>query len=43
MRIQLEDGTQIEFGSILEPTASFEDYLMKGRDMILRILASYDG
>jgi hypothetical protein len=40
MRIQLQDGTRIEYGSRYEPTASFEDYLMKGRDMLLRILAS---
>ncbi len=42
MRVQLEDGTQIEFGSRYEPTARFEDYLIKGRDMLLQILASYE-
>ena len=38
MIVRLEDGTRIEYGSILEPTANFEDYLMKGRDMLLQIL-----
>jgi hypothetical protein len=42
MRIQLQDGTRIEYGSRYEPTASYEDYLMKGRDMLLRIIASYE-
>jgi hypothetical protein len=42
MRVQLQDGTQIEFGSRYETTASFEDYLMKGRGMLLQILASYE-
>ncbi|MGB3714818.1 MAG: hypothetical protein WA996_10350 [Candidatus Promineifilaceae bacterium] len=42
MRIELEDGTQVEFGSRYEPTASFEDYLMKGKPMLHQILASYE-
>ena len=39
--IALEDGTRIEYGARPEPTASYEDYLMKGKDMLLQILASY--
>jgi len=42
MRVGLDDGTQIEYGARHEPTATFEDYLMKGRDMLLQILASYE-
>jgi hypothetical protein len=42
MIIELEDGTRIEYGARYEPTATFEDYLMKGRDMLLEILASYE-
>jgi len=40
--VVLEDGTRIEYGARPEPTASYKDYLMKGRDMLLQILASYE-
>jgi hypothetical protein len=40
-RINLADGTVIEYGARPEPTASYQDYLMKGKPMLLRILASY--
>ena len=40
--IELEDGTVIEYGARPEPTASYEDYLMKGKEMLLQILASYE-
>jgi len=42
MTFKLEDGTRIEFGSRHESTASFEDYLMKGKPMLQQILASYE-
>jgi hypothetical protein len=42
MRVVLDDGTQIEYGARHDPTATFEDYLIKGRDMLLQILASYE-
>ncbi len=42
MRVGLDDGTQIEYGARHDPTATFEDYLIKGRDMLLQILASYE-
>jgi hypothetical protein len=42
MIIELEDGTRIEYGARYEPTATYKDYLMKGRDMLLEILASYE-
>jgi len=40
--VVLEDGTRSEYGARPEPTASYKDYLMKGRDMLLQILASYE-
>jgi hypothetical protein len=40
--IKMEDGTRIEFGSRHETTANFEDYLMKGKQTLLQILASYE-
>jgi hypothetical protein len=40
--VVLEDGTRIEYGARSEPTASYQDYLVKGRDMLLQILASYE-
>jgi hypothetical protein len=40
--IALEDSTRIEYGARPEPTASYEDYLTKGKEMLLQILASYE-
>ena len=42
MRVVLDDGTQIEYGARHEPTATFEDYLTKGKAMLLQILTSYE-
>jgi hypothetical protein len=42
MTIKMEDSTRIEFGSRHDTTASFEDYLMKGKPMLHQILASYE-
>jgi len=39
--VQLADGARIEYGSIPRADATYEDYLMKGKSMLLRILASY--
>jgi len=37
----LDDGTRIEFGSRPVDGATFEDYLMKGRPLLLEILETY--
>jgi hypothetical protein len=37
----LEDGTRIEFGSRPAADATFEDYLMKGRPLLLSIIETY--
>ncbi len=42
MRIVLDDGTQIEYGSMHKPPATFADYLAKGKATLLQILASYE-
>jgi hypothetical protein len=42
LAVELEDGTVIEYGARPEPTATYEDYLMKGKGMLLHILASYE-
>lgn len=42
MIIELEDGTRIEYGARYEPTATYADYLMKGKDMLRRIVASFE-
>jgi len=38
----LENGLRIEFGSMPRTDASYSDYLMKGRDVLLPILASIE-
>ena len=37
----LEDGTRIEFGARPVADATFEDYLMKGRPLLLSIIETY--
>jgi hypothetical protein len=37
----LPDGTRIEYGCLPREDATFEDYLMKGKEMILQILQTY--
>jgi putative hemolysin len=39
--IQLADGARIEYGSVPRADATYEDYVVKGKGMLLRILASY--
>ena len=38
----LEDGTRIEYGARPVNDATYEDYLMKGKGMLLQILATYE-
>ena len=38
----LEDGTRIEYGARPVSDANYEDYLMKGKGMVLQILATYE-
>ena len=39
--IQLEDGTVIRYGSFPRHDATYEDYMMKTRETLLQILATY--
>lgn len=39
--VQLEDGTQIIYGSGVNPNATYEDYLMKTRDILEQIVSTY--
>jgi len=41
VRLTLDDGTRIEFGARPVPNATFDDYLMKGRPLLLSILETY--
>jgi hypothetical protein len=41
VRFTLEDGTRIEFGARPVADATYEDYLMKGRPLLLSILETY--
>jgi hypothetical protein len=41
-RIELGDGTVIRFGSTPREDATYEDYLMKTKEMLLQIIASYE-
>jgi len=40
--LTLEDGTRIEYGARPVSDATYEDYLMKGKGMLLQILATYE-
>ena len=42
MYILLEDGTRIEFGAGPAHDATYEDYLMKTKEVLLQILASFE-
>ena len=41
-RVELEDGTVFEYGASPHDEATFEDYLMKTKEILLRILDSYE-
>jgi hypothetical protein len=41
-RIDLEDGTSIRFGSSPRTDATYEDYLMKTKETLLQIIATYE-
>ena len=41
-RIELEDGTMINFGALPREDATYEDYLMKTKEIMLQILATYE-
>jgi len=41
-RIELEDGTTINFGALPREDATYEDYLMKTKEILLQILATYE-
>ncbi len=41
MVVILEDGTRIEYGSQPDSSATYDDYRIKGREMLLRMLASF--
>jgi hypothetical protein len=40
-RLEMADGTVIEYGSMTVENATFEDYLHKGKDMIRQILETF--
>jgi hypothetical protein len=40
--VYLEDGTRIAYGATPRTDATYEDYLMKTKDMLLQILATYE-
>ena len=40
--IELEDGTRIAYGATPRADATYEDYLNKGKNMLLQILATYE-
>jgi hypothetical protein len=40
--IFLEDGTRIAYGAAPRTDATYEDYLAKGKNMLLQILATYE-
>jgi hypothetical protein len=40
--LELEDGTVIRFGSTPTHDATYEDYLMKTREVLLQIIGSYE-
>jgi len=40
--IFLEDGTRIAYGAIPRSDATYEDYLAKGKNMLMQILATYE-
>jgi hypothetical protein len=40
--IELEDGTVIRFGALPRHDATYDDYLVKAKDTLLEILATYE-
>ncbi|MCJ7660426.1 MAG: hypothetical protein MUO67_14860 [Anaerolineales bacterium] len=40
--VDLEDGTRIAFGAAPRNDATYEDYVMKTKEMLLQILATYE-
>jgi hypothetical protein len=40
--IELDDGTRIAYGATPRSDANYEDYLAKGKNMLLQILATYE-
>lgn len=42
MIVRLPDGTRIEYGAAPHRDATYEDYLMKSRDMLLQILETFE-
>jgi hypothetical protein len=42
MVVRLPDGTRIEYGAAPRANATYEDYLMKTRDVLLQIVGSYE-
>ena len=40
--VYLEDGTRIAYGATPRTDATYEDYLIKTKEMLLRILATYE-
>jgi len=40
--VYLEDGTRIAYGATPRIDATYEDYLVKGKNMLLQILATYE-
>ena len=40
--IDLDDGTRITYGATPRSDANYEDYLMKSKEMLLQILATYE-
>jgi hypothetical protein len=42
MYIRLEDGTRIEYSASPASDATYEDYLMKTKEVLLQILASFE-
>jgi hypothetical protein len=40
--IELEDGTMIRFGSMPREDATYEDYLIKTKEILLTIIATYE-
>lgn len=42
LTFELPDGLRFQYGSINDPTATYEDYLMKTKAVLLEILSTYE-
>ena len=40
--VDLEDSTRITFGAAPQDDATYDDYVMKTKEMLLKILATYE-